>query len=30
MDKCGITHQIVMQQGIQEKEDIVVEGAASG
>ena len=27
MQKCGITHQIAMQQEIQEKEDIVVEGA---
>ena len=30
MQKCGITHQIAMQQEIQEKEDIVVEGAESG
>ena len=27
MQKCGITHQVAMQQKIQEKEDIVVEGA---
>ena len=30
MQKCGITHQTAMQQEIQEKEDIVVEGAESG
>ena len=29
MQKCGITHQTVMQQEIQEKEDIAV-GAESG
>ena len=30
MQKCGITHQTAMQQEIQEKEDISVEGAESG
>ena len=30
MQKCGITHQTAMQQEIQEKEDIAVEGAESG
>ena len=30
MQKCGITHQNAMQQEIQEKEDIAVEGAESG
>ena len=30
MQKCGITHQTAMQQEIQEKEDIVVEGVESG
>ena len=30
MQKCGITHQTVMQQEIQEKDDIVVEGVESG
>ena len=30
VQKCGITHQTVMQQEIQEKEDIAVEGAESG
>ena len=30
MQKCGITHQIAMQQEIQEKEDIAIEGAESG
>ena len=30
MQKCGITHQIAMQQEIQEKEDIGVEGVESG
>ena len=30
MKKCGITHQTAIQQEIQEKEDIAVEGAESG
>ena len=30
MQKCGITHQTAMQQEIQEKEDIAVEGLESG
>ena len=30
MQKCGITHQTAMQQEIQEKKDIAVEGAESG
>ena len=30
MQKYGITHQTAMQQEIQEKEDIAVEGAESG
>ena len=30
MQKCGITKQTAMQQEIQEKEDIAVEGAKSG
>ena len=30
MQKCGITHQTAMQQEIQEKEDVAVEGAESG
>ena len=30
MHKCGITHQTAMQQEIQEKEDIAIEGAKSG
>ena len=30
MHKCGITHQIAMQQEIQRKEDITIEGAESG
>ena len=30
MQKCGITQQNAMQQEIQEKEDIAVEGAESG
>ena len=29
MQKCGITHQNAMQQEIQEKEDIAVEGVES-
>ena len=30
MQKCRITHQPAVQQEIQEKEDIAVEGAESG
>ena len=30
MQKCGITHQIAMQQEMQEKDDFAVEGAESG
>ena len=30
MQKCGITHQTAIQQKIQKKDDIVVEGAESG
>ena len=30
MQKCGITHQTAMQQEIQEKVGITVEGAESG
>ena len=30
VQKCGITHQTTMQQEIQEKENIAVEGAESG
>ena len=30
MQKCGITHQTAMQQEIQKKEDIAIEGAESG
>ena len=30
MQKCGITHQTVMQQEIQKKKDIAVEGAEGG